>query len=73
MEVLVLEADERYPDGCFVEDTAVVTKEVAIISRPGDPARLGEQERIASVLAEYKAIENIVAPENLEGGRYNEG
>jgi dimethylargininase len=68
VEIIVLEADERYPDGCFVEDTAVVTKEVAIISRPGDPARLGEQERIASVLADYKSIESIVAPGTLEGG-----
>ena len=68
VEVIVLEADERYPDGCFVEDTAVVTKEVAITSRPGNPARLGEQERLASVLADYKLIESIVAPGTLEGG-----
>ncbi|MCX6260919.1 MAG: N(G),N(G)-dimethylarginine dimethylaminohydrolase, partial [Bacteroidia bacterium] len=29
LELIVLEADERYPDGCFVEDTAIVTSEVA--------------------------------------------
>jgi dimethylargininase len=68
VKVTVLEADERYPDGCFVEDTAVVTKEVAIITRPGNSARLGEQERIASVLAEYKPLENIIAPGTLDGG-----
>jgi dimethylargininase len=24
VEIISLEADERYPDGCFVEDTAVI-------------------------------------------------
>lgn len=35
LELLILEADERFPDGCFVEDTAVVTEKVAVITRPG--------------------------------------
>ncbi len=68
LEIIVLEADERYPDGCFVEDTAVVTKEVAIITRPGNPARLGEEIKIKEVLQDYKAIETIIAPGNLDGG-----
>ncbi|MFP4556275.1 MAG: dimethylarginine dimethylaminohydrolase family protein [Bacteroidales bacterium] len=68
VEVIVLEADERFPDGCFVEDTAVVTKEVAIITRPGDPARLGEEKKISEILSTYKKIENIKAPGNLDGG-----
>lgn len=68
VEVLVLEADERYPDGCFVEDTAVVTKEVAVITRPGDPARLGEEKKISDILSNYKSIETINAPGNLDGG-----
>lgn len=68
IDVIVLEADEKYPDGCFVEDTAVVTKEVAIITRPGNPARLGEEITIKEVLKQYKAIETINAPGNLEGG-----
>ncbi len=68
LEVIVLEADERYPDGCFVEDTAVVTNEVAIITRPGNPARLGEEITIKEVLKQYKAIETIDAPGNLDGG-----
>jgi dimethylargininase len=68
VDVIVLEADERYPDGCFVEDTAVVTKEVAIITRPGNPARLGEEIKISEVLKDYKAIATINAPGNLDGG-----
>ena len=34
LEVLDLEADERYPDSCFVEDPAVVMAECAIITNP---------------------------------------
>ncbi|MFO8022266.1 MAG: arginine deiminase family protein [Perlabentimonas sp.] len=68
VEVLVLEADERFPDGCFVEDTAVVTKEVAVITRPGDPARLGEEKKISEILSNYKKIETIDGPGNLDGG-----
>ena len=35
VEVTVLEADERYPDSCFVEDPALITKACAIITNPG--------------------------------------
>jgi len=35
LEVIVLEADERYPDSVFVEDPAVVTDRMAVIARPG--------------------------------------
>lgn len=68
LDVTVLEADERFPDGCFVEDTAVVTKEVAIISRPGDPSRIDEVEKISEELSKHKKTERIVAPGFLDGG-----
>lgn len=35
VEVTVLPADERYPDSCFVEDPAVITRKCAIITNPG--------------------------------------
>jgi len=31
------------PDGCFVEDTTIVTGEVAVITRPGAESRMGEE------------------------------
>ena len=43
--VTVLEADERYPDSCFVEDPAVITHKCAIITNPGAPSRNGERTR----------------------------
>ncbi len=68
VEVTVLEADERYPDGCFVEDTAVVTAEAAIITRPGALSRQGEEETVAKVLSQYMRLERIAAPGTLDGG-----
>ena len=68
VELTVLDADERYPDGCFVEDTAVVNSGVKVISRPGATARRGEEEAIAGVLAGFGPRESITAPGTLEGG-----
>ena len=68
LEVTVLEADERYPDGCFVEDTAIVTGDVAIITRLGAASRRGEEKEIARVVSKYRKVENINAPGTLDGG-----
>ncbi len=68
VELTVLDADERYPDGCFVEDMAVVNGRVKVISRPGATTRRGEEEAIAQVLAGYGPVESITAPGTLEGG-----
>lgn len=62
VELTVLDADERYPDGCFVEDTAVVNSRVKVVSRPGAATRRGEEEAIARVLAGYGPAESITAP-----------
>ena len=68
VELTVLEADERYPDGCFVEDTAVVNSRMKVVSRPGAATRRGEEETIAGVLAGSGPTESITAPGTLEGG-----
>ena len=68
LKVIVLEADERYPDCCFVEDTAVVTDRMAVITRPGAESRRGEELRIAEVLSEFRKLERIEPPGTLDGG-----
>lgn len=68
LEVTVLEADERYPDGCFVEDTAIINREVAVITRPGALSRRGEEAEISRVLSGHKNTEKIEPPGTLEGG-----
>jgi dimethylargininase len=69
LAVTVLEADERFPDSCFIEDTAVCTRMFAMVSNPGAPARNGETEGLSEVLAAYFAkIERVRAPGTLDGG-----
>lgn len=66
--VTVLDADPRFPDGCFVEDTAVVAGELAVITRPGAPSRRGEEAAIAPLLARDYEIARIEAPGTVDGG-----
>jgi dimethylargininase len=68
LELTILEADEKFPDGCFVEDTAIITKEIAVITRPGALTRLGEEVKIAKILSKYRKIETIEFPGNVDGG-----
>lgn len=69
LEVLVLDADEAYPDSVFVEDASILTPHCAIITRPAAPSRMGETERIHPVLERFYAkIEEIIAPGTLDGG-----
>ena len=64
-----LQADERYPDSTFVEDTAVLTPRVAILSRPGAPSREEEVAAVASTIRTfYSEVRKIDAPGSLDGG-----
>ena len=71
VKVTVLPADERYPDSCFVEDPAVITRKCAIITNPGAESRNGEKDEIIGAIREFfpeDKIEYIVSPGTLEGG-----
>jgi dimethylargininase len=68
MNVIVLDAHPDYPDAYFVEDTAVVTPQVAVITNPGADARKGEVDSIEPVLSRYRKIARIRAPGTLDGG-----
>lgn len=71
VDVTVLEADERYPDSCFVEDPALITRKCAIITNPGAESRNGEKDEIIGAVRKFFSedqIEYIKAPGTLEGG-----
>ena len=68
LEVILLEALPDHPDAYFVEDTAVVAANVAVITNPGADTRKGEEETIAPVLAKYRKIEKIRPPGTVDGG-----
>lgn len=69
LQLIRLNADSRFPDSCFVEDTAVVIDDdYVVITIPGHAARNGEQDEVENVLAKYRKILKIVAPGTLDGG-----
>lgn len=68
LDVIVLDPQPDYPDAYFVEDTAVVTAEVAVITIPGAISRQGEQTSIEPVLSRFRKIEKIRPPGTVDGG-----
>lgn len=71
VEVTVLPPMEQYPDSCFVEDAAVITRKCAIITNPGAASRNGEAREILPAVRKFfkdDEIEYIKAPGTLEGG-----
>jgi dimethylargininase len=56
------------PDGCFIEDTAVVVDELAILTNMGCDSRHSEPEAIETELAKYRQVEHISPDARLEGG-----
>lgn len=68
LTVETLPAAQGFPDACFVEDTAVVAREVAVVARPGAPSRRGETESMVAPLAAHRPLVRIEAPGTLDGG-----
>ncbi len=63
-----LPADDTMPDAVFIEDTAVVLDELAVITRPGAESRRAETEAVAEALRRYRPLARIAAPGTLDGG-----
>lgn len=69
LSIITLPADEAFPDSCFVEDTALLSKHCAIIARPGASTRQGEEAAVLELLPRYfDNIESIEAPGTIEPG-----
>lgn len=71
LKVEILEELEEYPDSCFVEDVAVLTRKCAIITNPGAITRNGEINYIKEIINKYylkEDIKYIMFPGTLDGG-----
>ena len=69
IEIIRLAPDEQHPDSTFVEDTAVLTRRGAVVTRPGAKSRVGEIDAIEPVLLEhYGELHFIRGPGTLDGG-----
>lgn len=67
-EVIELPEEPDLPDSVFVEDTAFILPELAVIARPGADSRKPETETIIKALSPYRALVHISEPATLDGG-----
>lgn len=58
----------EHPDAVFIEDTAVVLDELAIITRPGAESRRGETAAVVTALQSLRPLAYIEAPGTVDGG-----
>ena len=63
-----VEAAVDMPDSVFIEDTALVFDELAVITRPGAPSRRDETVAVAEAVARHRPVRRIEPPGTLDGG-----
>jgi len=66
--VTSLPPEPALPDSVFVEDTAIVLGELAVITRPGAASRRSETESVAAALAPWRPLFHVVPPGTVDGG-----
>lgn len=67
--VVEIAGDPHHPDCNFIEDTALIANELAVISRMGAKKRRGEEIPIASALNDLGLeITHLKAPGTMDGG-----
>lgn len=67
-EVIELPEQRDLPDSVFVEDTAFILPEVAVITRPGADSRKPETESIVQALSSHRPLVHVTAPATVDGG-----
>src|SRR5205085_4917876 len=63
-----LDAAPDMADSVFIEDTAIVFDEFAIIARPGAESRRREVPAVADALGPHRPLRFIKAPGTIDGG-----
>lgn len=67
--VHVLDANREHPDCVFIEDTAIVLDEIAIVTSMGAPSRAREPAGIEPALRRFRGqVVRIEPPATIEGG-----
>ena len=67
-EVRSLAEEPELPDSVFVEDTAVVLREAAVLTRPGAAGRRAEIAAVAAALEPHRRLLSLEPPATLDGG-----
>ncbi|HYG81997.1 MAG TPA: arginine deiminase family protein [Pyrinomonadaceae bacterium] len=63
-----LAVNGNYYDGCFIEDTAVVVDELAVVTNMAAEWRRGEPAAVESVLAAYRDTARLAGAAEVDGG-----
>ena len=67
-EIVIVPTESNLADSVFIEDTAVVLDEVAVLCRPATALRGQEVTGVEDVLQQYRTLISIQSPGTLEGG-----
>src|SRR6266851_2807686 len=67
-DVRTLAVNRELPDCVFIEDTAIVLDEVAVLASMGAPSRRTEPTGIEPELKKYRDVKRVEFPATLEGG-----
>jgi dimethylargininase len=68
LKLVLVECDNALPDSCFVEDTAVVLQEKAVICNMSVESRAREVAGVVKVLEKLKQICHVRMPATIDGG-----
>jgi dimethylargininase len=67
-EIVVVPTEPGLADSVFIEDTAIVLDEIAVLLRPGAASRRPEVAGVEAVLQQYRTLASIQSPGTLDGG-----
>lgn len=67
-KIVVVPTGAGLADSVFIEDTAIVLDEIAVLCRPGSASRRPEVAGAADVLKQFRTLAPIQPPGTLEGG-----
>jgi dimethylargininase len=66
-EIVSLPTEPGMADSVFIEDTAIVLDEIAVLCRPGAASRQPEVAGVEGILQQYRTLASIRSPGTLEG------
>src|SRR5258706_12660259 len=66
-QLIELPEEPNLPDSVFVEDTAFILPEVAVITRPGADSRKTETQTVSKALAHYPPLFRVTEPSTIDG------
>ena len=67
-EIVTIPTEEGLADSVFIEDTALVLDEIAVLCRPGAASRRPEVAGVAGALKPYRTLASIRSPGTVDGG-----